>query len=65
MQLLATKSNENGIHAGLGWIDGEIKKIPKTKLKLPHMGWNEVSIKSKENKLIMDEDEKNRYCIYQ
>ena len=27
MQLLATKSYENGVHHGLGWIDGQIKKI--------------------------------------
>ena len=45
MQLLATKSYENGTHHGLGWIDGEIKKIPSADLKLPHMGWNEVLIK--------------------
>ena len=44
MQLLANISFENGKHKGLGWIDGEIKKLPTTKLKLPHMGWNEVKV---------------------
>ena len=63
MQLLATKSYENGTHLGLGWIDGEIKKIPQTELKLPHMGWNEVSIK-KENKLIKHKEEKNYYFVH-
>ena len=38
MQLLGNTSYENGNHAGLGWIEGEIKKIPRKKLKLPHMG---------------------------
>ena len=63
MQLLATKSYENGVHQGLGWIDGEIIKIPQTNLKLPHMGWNEVLIK-KENKLIKNEEEKNYYFVH-
>ena len=64
MQLLATKSHENGIHTGLGWIDGEIRKMPQTGLKLPHMGWNEVSIKTKENNLIKDKEEKNYYFVH-
>ena len=63
MQLLATKSYENGTHQGLGWIDGEIIKIPQTELKLPHMGWNEVLTK-KENKLIQDEEVKNYYFVH-
>ncbi len=64
MQLLGTTSYENGIHNGLGWIDGEIKKIPQKGLKLPHMGWNEVSIKIKENKIIKEEKEKNFYFVH-
>ena len=63
MQLLATKSYENGTHHGLGWIDGEIKKIPSADLKLPHMGWNEVLIK-KENKLIKEKEENNYYFVH-
>ena len=63
MQSLATKSYENGTHLGLGWIDGEIRKMPQTDLELPHMGWNEVSIK-KENKLIGDKEEKNYYFVH-
>ena len=63
MQLLATKSNENGIHYGLGWIDGEIIKIPQTKLKLPHMGWNEV-LARKENTLINYKEEKTYYFVH-
>ena len=42
MQLLATDSEENGKHQGLNWIPGNIKKLPDKKLKMPHMGWNEV-----------------------
>ncbi len=42
MQMLATSSEENGAHEGLGWIEGRIKPLPKNNLKLPHMGWNAV-----------------------
>ena len=45
MQLLANISYENGKHKGLGWIDGQIKKLPTNNLKLPHMGWNEIELK--------------------
>jgi glutamine amidotransferase len=51
MQLLANISYENGEHKGLGWIDGQIKKLPTNNLKLPHMGWNEVEIINN-NKLV-------------
>ena len=44
-QLLAIESHEFGLHKGLGWIDGVIKKLPTKSLKLPHMGWNEVELK--------------------
>ena len=53
MQMLAKTSEENGIHEGLGWIDGQIKLLPGDNLKLPHMGWNLViPTNSKYNNLI-------------
>ena len=53
MQMLANMSVENGVHEGLGWIDGQIKLLPGDNLKLPHMGWNLViPTNSKYNKLI-------------
>ncbi len=42
MQLLADNSLENGNHKGLGWISGTIEKLPSSKLKMPHMGWNSI-----------------------
>jgi glutamine amidotransferase len=44
MQLLATTGREHGIHAGLGWIAGEVVPITPADpaLKVPHMGWNEL-----------------------
>ena len=46
MQMLSTKSYENGVFDGLGWIEGEVKKIEKIEknLKIPHMGWNNLII---------------------
>ena len=53
MQMLANISEENGDHEGLGWIDGQIKLLPRDNLKLPHMGWNLViPTNSKYNNLI-------------
>ena len=63
MQLLANTGYENGSHVGLGWIDGQIKKIPQKNLKLPHMGWNEVVIK-KDNELIKEKEKYNYYFVH-
>jgi len=58
MQMLAKKSEENGDHEGLGWIDGQIKLLPGDNLKLPHMGWNLVTpTNSKYNNLISTEND--------
>ncbi len=48
MQILGNTSEE-GFLKGLGWINGDIKKIQFDKtnsLPLPHMGWNDVYTKS-------------------
>jgi glutamine amidotransferase len=45
MQILADHSEENGSHEGLGWIEGEIKRLKKTSdFKVPHVGWNNLNI---------------------
>jgi glutamine amidotransferase len=45
MQLLADRGLEHGVTPGLGWIGGEVVPIePKDlSLKIPHMGWNNLS----------------------
>ena len=45
MQLLATRGLELGVTEGLGWIPGEVRAIERTDpaIKVPHMGWNDVS----------------------
>ncbi|MEB3828473.1 imidazole glycerol phosphate synthase subunit HisH [Phormidium sp. CCY1219] len=44
MQLLATKGLEGGETNGLGWIEGEVKRLEPTEMdtRIPHIGWNEV-----------------------
>lgn len=46
MQLLASEGREKVITAGLGWIPGAVEKIRPTdpNLKIPHMGWNTISV---------------------
>lgn len=44
MQLLASEGHEHGVHAGLGWLPGVVKRLTPSDpaLKIPHMGWNRV-----------------------
>jgi len=45
MQLMADRGLEFGETPGLGWIAGEVARIERTdpEIKIPHMGWNDVS----------------------
>lgn len=44
MQLMADAGHEHGVTAGLGWIGGDVRPIaPAPGLKVPHMGWNDVT----------------------
>jgi len=43
MQLLFEKSEEHGIHQGLGILSGTIRRITG-QVKVPHMGWNKLNI---------------------
>jgi len=49
MQLLAKKGFEIKETEGLGWIDGEVKRlIPKYENeRIPHIGWNEIKFINK------------------
>jgi glutamine amidotransferase len=45
MQLMASVGREKGEHAGLGWIPGAVVRLePSGGLKVPHMGWNTLTI---------------------
>jgi imidazole glycerol-phosphate synthase subunit HisH len=46
MQLLASMGREFGDHPGLGWIEGEVVRLKPSDpaLKIPQIGWNELTI---------------------
>lgn len=45
MQMFATHSEEKGIHEGLNWIEGRVKRLELPKeFAVPHVGWNNVEI---------------------
>lgn len=47
MQMLFEEGQEHGRHKGLGWLKGSVVRInPADKgAKIPHMGWNELSMR--------------------
>ncbi len=45
MQMLATESEEGGLHKGIDIIPGRVIRFPVSELKVPHMGWNSLIIK--------------------
>lgn len=64
MQLLTTRSEE-GVRAGLGWIDAETVRFPSStaetaKLRIPHMGWN-IALPAKPSALLKDMPETPRF----
>ena len=50
MQLIANKSYEQGETQGLGWVDAQVVKFDfsnsSKKLKVPHVGWNNINFKN-------------------
>jgi len=62
MQLFA-KQSEEGKLKGLGWIDAEVIKFKfdkEFKLKIPHMGWNNIIVKKKKP-LFNELEEKSKF----
>ena len=51
MQLFATTGYEEEKTEGLNWIPGEVVKLDlgSSKLKIPHMGWNELKLEKSSN----------------
>ena len=66
MQLLAERSEEGEL-PGLGWLKGDIVRFkfngPLNELRIPHMGWNSVSV-IHENNLFKDIDEPRFYFVH-
>jgi imidazole glycerol-phosphate synthase subunit HisH len=51
LEMLFNKSEE-GILDGLKVLDGDVLMLPKTKVKVPHIGWNNLRIVKTECKLL-------------
>ena len=51
LQLLFSESEEGGKIQGLGIFPGKVKRFPD-KLKVPHMGWNQIKTKNQKSKII-------------
>lgn len=59
MQLLADYSEENGRWQGLGWIEGGVIAIkPQNGYRVPHVGWNDITVVK--NDPLFTRIEKNR-----
>ena len=44
MQMLLERSEEHGMHDGLGLIPGTVRKFPRVPaMKVPQMGWNTIT----------------------
>jgi glutamine amidotransferase len=56
MQLFATVGHEQEKTSGLNWIPGEVIKLDlnTSKLKIPHMGWNELKVENSSKFIPLD-----------
>ena len=53
MQLIGLSSEENGNCKGLGFMNFKVKKFKDDKkLRLPHIGWNEIAIVNKKSRIL-------------
>lgn len=62
MQLLFDTSTEYGLHKGLGLIPGDIVQFDKSKVKIPHIGWNKL--KKEKETILLDGVADNSYVYY-
>lgn len=46
LQFLARESHEHGVHPGLGWIEGAVRRLAPAdkRFRVPHIGWNDVEV---------------------
>jgi len=63
LQILFTGTEEGGWHQCLGIIPGLVRKLP-SKLKIPHMGWNQVEQKLSHPIFDGIPDEANFYFVH-
>jgi imidazole glycerol-phosphate synthase subunit HisH len=64
MQLLMDESEEAPGLPGLGIFKGKVVRFPKSSLKVPHMGWNDISIKGENPNLAGIKDGTYFYFVH-
>jgi imidazole glycerol-phosphate synthase subunit HisH len=66
MQLLATRGLEHGVQEGLNWIEGDVVAIEPNDpaLKIPHMGWNELSFAENAHPVLNGLPKANVYFVH-
>jgi len=66
MHLLATRGHEFGSNPGLNIIPGEVKQFnfEDNLLKVPHMGWNNISVKKTHKLLDFLRKDKDFYFVH-
>ena len=62
-QLLMDESEEDGMHTGLGWIPGTVKRF-QHQLKIPQIGWNQVSQQKEDILFNKVADEMHFYFVH-
>lgn len=60
MQLLGDFSEEDGLTKGLSYINAQCEKFQYNKLKVPHVGFNQVTI-NKNSKLFLEIEDKSDF----
>jgi imidazole glycerol-phosphate synthase subunit HisH len=66
MQLMCT-SSEEGRLPGLGWMDAEVRRFDPARngrIKVPHMGWNSVTVTRSNPLLPVDDTEQRFYFVH-
>lgn len=66
MQMLADAGHEGEAVSGLAWISGQVHKLQpsNTDLKIPHMGWNALSLKRPHPVTLQMADEAQVYFVH-
>lgn len=63
MQLLADLGTEGGQSKGLGFISGTVRRFDDSRLRVPHIGWNNIRI-TKPNALLKPEMAVDYYFVH-
>ena len=64
MQILFSKSYENGINSGLGIVKGEVKKFDKKYEIVPNIGWNAIKLKNRNKGCLNNSNDKFFYFVH-